>query len=67
MSTTSTATTLAARDWIPSDEMDLLNCTCILVVTRGDGTAFDATSMQDEDKIEFYIQLGCKHPKGVLR
>ena len=39
---------------------------CILVLTRGDGTPFDVTSIQKEDIIKICVQLGQKHPKGVL-
>ena len=63
----STATALAARDQIPSDEMDLISCMYILVLTRGYGTPFDATSLQQEDIIEICVWLGHTHPKGVLR
>ena len=66
MSTTSTATASVARDQIPSHEIDLLNCMCILVLTRGNGTAFDAASIQEEDIIKICVWLGQTHPKGVL-
>ena len=39
---------------------------CILVMNRGNGTPFDATSIQEEDIIEICIWLGHTHPKGVL-
>ena len=67
MSTTSIATTSAARDQIPSDYIDLLNCTCIWVLTRGDGIPFDATSIQEEDIVVICVCLGHTHPEGVLR
>ena len=38
----------------------------ILVLTRGDGTPFDAASIQEEDIIEICIWLGHTHPKDVL-
>ena len=63
----STATTLVARDQIPSDDIDLLNHTCILVLTRGDGTLFDATSIEEEDIIKICVQLGHTPPEGVKR
>ena len=63
MSTTSTATALVAQDQIPSDEVDFLNHICILVLTRGDGTLFDATSIQEEDIVEICIQLGHTLPE----
>ena len=40
---------------------------CILVLTRDDGTPFDATCIQEEDMIYICIQLGQTHPKGVLQ
>ena len=58
MSTTSTTTALAAQDLVPSDEVYLLNCMCILVLTRGNGTPFDAASIQGEDIIEICVWLG---------
>ena len=67
MSTTSTATALAAQDQIPNDDLDLLNHLCILELTRGDSTLFDATSIQEEDIIEIGIWFGHTHPKGVLQ
>ena len=40
---------------------------CVVGLTRGDGTLFDATSIQEEDIIEICIQLGQAHPKGVFQ
>ena len=67
MSATSTVTTLVAHNCIPGDEVELLNHTCVLALTGGDGTLFDAASIQEEDNIEICIQLGQTHPKGVLQ
>ena len=67
MSTTSTATTLVAQDQIPSDKVEILNFMCVLVLTRDDGTPFDASSIQEEDIIEICIRLGQTHPKGVVQ
>ena len=39
---------------------------CILILTRGDDTLFDASSIQEEDIIEICIWLGHTHPEGVL-
>ena len=39
MSTTSTATTLAACNHIPGNEVELLNYMCVLVLTRGDSNS----------------------------
>ena len=66
MSTTSTVTALVACNHIPGDEVEPLNCMCVLVLTRGNGTPFDVTSIQEEDTIELCIELGQTHPKGVL-
>ena len=40
---------------------------CVLVLTRGDGTPFDAASIQEEDIIELCVEMGQTHPKGVLQ
>ena len=66
MSTTSTVTASVACYHIPGDEVELLNHMCVLVLTWGDGTPFNGTSIQEEDIIEICIQLGQTHPKGVL-
>ena len=65
MSTTSTVTTSVACNCIPGDEVELLNCMCVLVLTRGDGTPFNVASIQ-EDTVELFIELGQIHTKGVL-
>ena len=63
----STATALAAHDCIPGDEMELLNQMHVLVLTRGNGTPFDAAYIQEEDITELCVQIGQTHPKGVLQ
>ena len=40
---------------------------CLFTLTRGDGTLFDASSIQEEDIIEICIQLGHTHHEGVLQ
>ena len=60
-------TTLVAHDHIPGDEVELPNCMCVLVLTRGDGTPFDAASIQEEDIVEICIWLEQTHPEGVLQ
>ena len=40
---------------------------CILILTRGDGTTFDASSIQEEDVIKICLQLGHTHSEGVLQ
>ena len=39
---------------------------CVLVLSRGDGTPFDATSIQKKD-IELCVEMEQTHPKGVLQ
>ena len=60
-------TALVAHDCIPGDEVELLNHMCVLVLTRGDGTPSNATSVQDEDITEICIQLGETHTKCVIQ
>ena len=52
MSNTSTATALAAHDHTLGDDLDLVNCMCVLTYARGDGTPSDADSLQEEDVVE---------------
>ena len=67
MSTMSTVTALAACNHIPGDEIQPLNWMCVLVLTRGDSTLFDATSIQEEDIIELFVEMGQTHLKDVLQ
>ena len=60
-------TALVARDHIPSDIADLSNHMCIFMLTKGNGTPFNASSILKEDIIEICILLGHTHPKGVLQ
>ena len=48
MSTISTATTSAACDHTIGNDHDVLNCMCVLSIARGDGTPFDAESIQED-------------------
>ena len=66
MSITSAMTTLVARDCIPSDIANLSNHMYLFVLTRGDGTLFDASSILEEDIIKICIWLGHTHPEQVL-
>ena len=66
MSTTSTVTASVAHDHIPGDGTKLLNWMCVLVLTRGHGTPFDATSIQEEDIIKLCVEMKQTHPEGVL-
>ena len=66
MSTTFVATALVARDCIPSDVADLSNHICLFVLTKDDGTPFDASSILEEYIIEICIWFWHTHPEGVL-
>ena len=66
MSTTSTATALAACNCTPGDGTECLNHTCVLVLAKGNGTLFDAASIQEEDITELCVEVGHSHPKCVL-
>ena len=66
MSTTSTATALVARDCTLDDKTELLNHMCVLVLVRGDGTPFNAVSIQEEDIIELCVEVGQTHLKGCF-
>ena len=67
MSTTSTLTTLVAHDHTLDNDSELLNCMCVLPITRGDGILFDATSIQEEGIVELCVKVGQVHPKGMLQ
>ena len=67
MSTTSTLTTSAAHDYTLGNDSELLNCMCVLAITRGDGTPLDATSLQEEDIVELCIEVGQVHPECMLQ
>ena len=67
MSTTSTTTALAAHDHSLGDDPELANHICVLTIARGDGTLFDADSLQEEDIVELCILMGQVHPVGVLQ
>ena len=66
MSTTSTVTALVVHDHTLGNEAELLNCMCTLLLAKGNGTPFNATSMQEEDIIELCVEVGQTHPKGML-
>ena len=59
MSTMCTVTTLAACDHIPDDKMEFISQMCVLALTRGDGTLFDAASIKEED-IELFDAASIK-------
>ena len=66
MSTTSTATTLVPHDQTLGNDLDLVNHMCCLTIAWGDGTPFDADSLQEEDVVELCVSVGQADPKGVL-
>ena len=66
MSTTSAMTDSVARNHIPSDVADLSNCMCIFILTKSNGTLFDASSILEEDIVAICIWFGYTHPEGVL-
>ena len=39
----------------------------VFILTRGDGTPFNASSFLEEDVVKICIQLGHTHPEGVLQ
>ena len=61
-----TVTTLAAFDHTVGNDSKLLNHMYILVIARGDGIPFHATSIQEEDIIELCVKVGQTHPIGVI-
>ena len=65
MSTTSTTTASVAHDHTLGDDPDLLNHMCVLAIARGDGTLFDADSLQEEDIVELCVKVGQAHPMKV--
>ena len=67
MSTTSSTTALVAHDQTLDDDPELANHMCVLTITRGDGTLFDANSLWEEDIVELCVSMGQAHPKGVLQ
>ena len=66
MSTMSTTTTLVAHDHIVGNDPELLNHMCVLTIARGDGTLFDANSLQEDNIVELCVGVGQAHPEGVL-
>ena len=46
--------------------LDLLNHMCVLAIAMGDGTLFDADSLQEEDIVAL-VKLGQAHLKGVVQ
>ena len=62
----SVMTTSVARDHIPSNVAILSNHMFIFVLTKSDGTLFEASSILEEDVIEIWIWFGHTHPEGVL-
>ena len=47
--------------------MTLISLTiCVLAIARGNGTLFDAHSLQEENIVELCVEVGQAHNKGVL-
>ena len=65
MLTTSSATA-PGRDCVPFNKSNLKNWMCLFVVTRKDGTLFDATSVTEVDIVKICINLGHNHALGAL-
>ena len=66
MLTTSSATTSAVQDWVPTDKANLHTSMCILILTKWDGTPFDVTSVLEEDIVKICIWQGHTHPMDEL-
>ena len=66
MPTISTTTALVAHDHTQGDDPDLANCICVLTIARGDGSLFDADSLQEEEVVELCVGMGQVHLNGVL-
>ena len=63
MSTSSSATALG-RDPVPTDNPTLKVRMCVFIIMHKGGTAFDVTSIIEEDIMQICMMLG--HPLGVL-
>ena len=55
-------TASAAPDHTLGNDSELLNHMCVLAIAKGDGTPFDATSIQEEDIVELCVEVGQVHP-----
>ena len=65
MSITSSATT--SRDGeVPSPD-SLQDKLLVVLITKGDGTPLDASSITEEDIVEFCVRRAHTHPLGVLQ
>ena len=65
MSITSSAT--ASRDWEVPSPNSFRNRLLLIIITRGDGTPMDASSIMEEDIVEICIRRAHTHPLGVLQ
>ena len=63
MSTVSTVTALVFCDHTLGDDSKFLNYMCVLAIARGDGTLFNATSIQEEHIVELCVEVGQVTPK----
>ena len=57
---------MAAHDQTLGNDLHIVDHMCVLTITRGDGTPFDADSLQ-EDTVELCVNVGQAHPKDVLQ
>ena len=67
MSTTSATTASVARYCILNNVADLSNCMCLYLLTKADGTLFNASSILKEDIIKICIRFRHTYPKGLLQ
>ena len=65
MSITSSATALRDQE-VPSPN-SLQDKLLVVLITRGDGTPLDASSITEEDIVEICVRRAHTHPLGVLR
>ena len=62
-----TSSTKASRDWeVPSPD-SLHNKLLAVLITKGDGTPLDASSIMEEDIVEICVRRAHTHPLGVLQ
>ena len=63
---TTSSVTASGRDQAPSNKSNLKNWMCLFILTRPDGTLFDAAPVSEEDIMEICIKIGHTLPVGVL-
>ena len=62
-----TSSTTATRDWEVPSPNSYHNRLLLIIITKGDDTPIDASSISEEDIIEICIQRAHTHPLGVLQ